>query len=349
MLVTCHTLIMSGFVRLLRAKWNPTTKITSKFNGKTVIVTGSNTGLGLQAARGFLELSASHVILAVRNTSKGDIARDQLEAQTGRTGAVSVHELDMNSFASVKSFVERVSQQFNQIDIVILNAGLHNREYIKSAEGWEETLQVNTLSTTLLALLLLPKLRSTRLEDPAALPHLVLVSSGLHAGVARSSLPSLPQNILSTLSTPPESAAGFNGGRQYAISKLFLMYAVKSLTSLATSPSGEPQVIVTSCCPGLCVSELGRQYNGWFEGWAKWAFYGLFARSTEDGSRALVDASTLGEKAQGAYLKNGQLRPPGELVISSEEQETQKQVWNEIIGVLKAEVPEIERLASTAE
>lgn len=340
---------MSGFVRLLRAKWNPTTKTASTFNGKTIIVTGSNTGLGFRAARGFLELSASHVILAVRNTSKGDIARGQLEAQTGSIGAISVYELDMNSFASVKRFAERVSQEFGKIDIVILNAGLRNREYVTSPEGWEETLQVNTLSTTLLALLLLPKLRSARLEDPAAIPHLVLVSSGLHAGLSQSSLPSPPHNILSTLSTPPEPAAAFNGGRQYAISKLFLMYAVKSLASLATSLSGEPQIIVTSCCPGLCVSELGRQYNGWFEGWAKWAFYGLFARSTEDGSRTLVNASTLGEEAQGAYLKDGQLRPPGELVVSSEGQEIRKQVWNEIIEVLKAEVPEVERLAFTAE
>lgn len=340
---------MSGFVRLLRAKWNPITTTNSTFSGKTVILTGSNTGLGFQAARGFLELSASHVILAVRNTSKGDIARDQLEAQTGRTGAVSVQELDMNSFASVKRFAERVSLQFKKIDIVLLNAGLHNREYVKSPEGWEETLQVNTLSTTLLALLLLPKLRSARLEDPAALPHLVLVSSGLHAGVTRTSLPSPPQNILSTLSTPPEPAVAFKGGRQYSISKLFLMYAVKSLASLAKSPGGEPQIIVTSCCPGLCVSELGRQYNGWFESWAKWAFYGLFARSTEEGSQTLVEASTLGAEAQGAYLKNGQVRPPGELVISSEGQDIQKEVWKEIIDVLKAKVPEVERLAVAEE
>ncbi len=348
MLVTEHTRIMSGLLKLLRSKWNPPAKTTSTFNGKTIVVTGSNTGLGLEAARSFLELSASHVILAVRNTAKGDIARDQIETQTGRIGDVSVFELDMNRFASVKSFAERVSQQFKKIDLVILNAGLHNREYITSPEGWEETLQVNTLSTTLLALLLLPKLRSARLENPASLPHLVLVSSGLHARVDRSSLPSPPKNILSALGTSPEPAIVFNGGRQYAISKLFLLYAANSLASLAMSPSGEPEVIVTSCCPGFCVSELGRQYNSWFEGWAKWAFYGLFARSTEDGSRTLVGASTLGEEAQGGYLVNGKLQTPGELVISAEGKEIQEQVWKEIVNVLKAKVPEVGRPAGSA-
>lgn len=332
----------------MRSKWNPPAKTTSTFNGKTVLISGSNTGLGLQAARSFLELCASHVILAVRSTSKGDVARQQLEAQTGRTGDVSVLELDMNSFASVKSFAERVSQQFRKIDIVILNAGLQNKKYVPSPEGWEETLQVNTLSTTLLALLLLPKLRSAGLEDPVSLPHLVLVSSGTHARVARSSLPGPPDDMLTALNTPPEPATAFNGGRQYAVSKLFLMYAVKSLASLATSSSGEPQVIVTSCCPGFCVSELARQYNSWLEGWAKWAFYGLFARSTEDGSQTLVSASTLGEEAQGGYLKDGQLKRPGELVVSPEGKKIQKQVWKEVIEILKTKVPEVESLAAAA-
>lgn len=168
---------MSRLLKLLRAKWNPPAKTTSTFEGKTVIITGANTGLGFQAAHSFLDLSAAHLVLAVRNTSKGDAARDQLEAQTGRSGAISVLELDMNSFASVKR------------------------------------LQVNILSTTLLALLLLPKLRSARLEYSASFPHLVLVSSGLHAGVARSSLPSPPENILSFLSTRPEPATTFSGPR----------------------------------------------------------------------------------------------------------------------------------------
>ena len=336
---------MSRLLKLLRAKWTPPAKTTSTFEGKTVIITGANTGLGFQAAHSFLELSAAHLVLAVRNTSKGDAARDQLEAQTGRSGAISVLELDMNSFASVKSFAERVSQQFKKIDIVVLNAGIHNKEYVSSPEGWEETLQVNILSTTLLALLLLPKLRSARLEYSASFPHLVLVSSGLHAGVARSSLPSPPENILSFLSTRPEPATTFSGPRQYAISKLLLMYAVKSLASLATSPGGEPQVIVTSCEPGFCVSDLARQYDSWFEGWAKWAFYGLFARSTEVGSRELVSASTLGEEAQGGCSKDGELRTPGDLVISPEGNEIQKQVWKEIVDVLKEKVPEVEGLA----
>ena len=127
MVVIYHIRMMSGLLKRLRSKWNPPPETTSTFDGKTIVVTDSNTRLGLGAARSFL--AGSHVILAVRNTSKRDVALDQLEAQTGRTGDISVLGLDLNSFASVKSIAEGVSQQFSKIDIVILNAGTHNREY----------------------------------------------------------------------------------------------------------------------------------------------------------------------------------------------------------------------------
>ena len=305
---------MSGFLRLLRSKWTPPAPITTSFANKTILITGSNTGLGLHAARQFLSLSASRVILAVRSTAKGEAARAQLEAQTGcGKDAIAVVSLDMNSYASITAFVREVEGV--HIDVAVLNAGLMNREYISSPEGWEETLQVNTLSTTLLTLLLLPKLRSAAaaakkvVAEPSSssLPHLVLVSSGTHTAVQRPWLPSSPSPLLPSLSSAPTPGTSFNGSRQYAISKLLLMYALKSLSALATLPGGEPQVLITSCCPGLCVSDLGRQYKSWYIKYLAWVFYALFARSTEEGSRTLVGAATLGEGAQGGYWKDNRL------------------------------------------
>ncbi|MCJ1457929.1 hypothetical protein MMC28_008298 [Mycoblastus sanguinarius] len=332
---------MSGLLRLLRSKWSPPAPTKASFAGKTVLITGSNTGLGFYAARAFLNLSASRVILAVRNTSKGEAARAQLEAQTGRNGVVSVLPLDMNSYTSIKAFVDRVDQDFNQIDVAVLNAGLFNVEHVSSPEGWEESLQVNTLSTTLLALLLLGKLRSVKLTNPSPLPHLVLVSSGSHTTVPRSSIPTPPDPVLSFVSTSP-----FNGSRQYAISKLLLMYTLKPLAAIATSSGGEPQVLVTSCCPGFCYSDLSRQYSSWYLRIFAWVFYSLFARSTEEGSRTIVSAATLGEEAQGGYWKNDQLMRPGEMVTSAEGKKIQEQVWKEIVDVLKTDVPEVEGLAA---
>ena len=101
---------MSGLLKLVRAKRNPPALPTTSFKNKTVLITGSNTGLGLAAAQHFLRLHATHIILAVRSLQKGEAAKDQLEQEFGKKGAVSVMHLDMNSFDSVKEFAEKVSE-----------------------------------------------------------------------------------------------------------------------------------------------------------------------------------------------------------------------------------------------
>lgn len=75
------------------------------------------------------------------------------------------------------------------------------------------------------------------------------------------------------------------------------MYMTHELAALATSLSGEVQVIVTSCCPGFGASDLGRQYDGWIER----NVLSLLARGTEAGSRTLVSATVLGPEAQGKW------------------------------------------------
>ena len=295
---------MAGFYRLLRAKWYPPAPPTTSFVDKTVLITGANTGLGFDAAKHFLNLGAAHLIIGVRSIDKGNAARNLLEqAFPLAKGNIDVLPLDMNSYDSVKSFASHVCSRYQALDVALLNAGISNRTYSVSPEGWEETLQVNTLSTSLLALLLLPKLRvSERDYGPT---HMVIVSSSLYSGIKREELSLEPRNVLKACS---DSANNFAGQRQYAKSKLFIMYAVKELAALATTSGGEPQVIVTSCCPGACVTNLGRQYNRWYERLAIWLFAPIFARSIEEGSRTLVSAAELGPEAQGGFWKNDELK-----------------------------------------
>ena len=297
---------MAGLLKLLRAKWSPPAVPTTSFAGKTVLITGSNTGLGLDAARGFLALSVSRIILAVRSLPKGQHAARLLETEFPNLekGTISVLPLDMNSYASIISFVERVNSEFDRLDVVVLNAAVVNRTYRASLEGWEETLQVNTISTALLALLLLPKLRAAK-KHSLDLAHLVIVSSGVHTRVMQSELPSSSKNILEACN---DNTGVYVSQRQYKTSKLLVMYVWKSLTHLATSPNGEPQVIVTACCPGFCISDLARQYDAWYERLFAWLFYTLFGRSQEEGSRTLVSAAGLGVEAHGGYWKDDQLQ-----------------------------------------
>src|SRR3569833_2986325 len=130
---------------------------THKFTGQTIIVTGSNTGMGLEAARHFVRLDASKVVLAVRSLSKGDAAKSSIESTTGRTGIVDVWELDLASFASVRAFADRV-MTLERLDVVVANAGVYLFDFTL-AEGCETTITVNVISTMMMALMFLSFLR----------------------------------------------------------------------------------------------------------------------------------------------------------------------------------------------
>lgn len=109
---------------------------THDFTGQTVIVTGSNTGLGLEAARHFSRLNAELIILAVRNCSKGDKAKESILATNKRpTSSIEVWELDMQSFDSIKAFAQRAST-LARIDAVMENAGIMASEF-ELVSGYE--------------------------------------------------------------------------------------------------------------------------------------------------------------------------------------------------------------------
>ena len=272
-------------------------------------MTGSNTGLGYEAARIYLEQGASRVILGVRTVSKGEAAAEQLAKDTRRKGIVTVLRLDMDSFDSAREFARSVETSFGHVDIVVLNAALENREYKLTSSGWEETIFVNLLSTTLVALLLLPCLLKARKVNPQSLPHLVFVGSGGHANVPRSALPDPPVDILKQLSAAPKGDEAYAGLDQYSTSKLLLCYAVREIAKLATTDAGTVAVSVMSCCPGFCTSNIGRDYGEWYIQWALWVFESLCARSSEEGSRTMVSASLLGEEAQGKFWTHDKLAP----------------------------------------
>lgn len=118
---------------------------TQEFPGRTVIVTGANVGLGLEAARHFCRLGAAKVILAVRNTAAGEIAIESIEKSTDRRGICEVWELDLASYTSVQAFAAQASRQLSRIDILVANAGIATTQYTV-AEGHERSLTVNVIS-----------------------------------------------------------------------------------------------------------------------------------------------------------------------------------------------------------
>ena len=117
------------------------------FAGRTVIVTGANSGLGAVTARELARVGAQ-VILAVRNTGKGEAAAREM------TGDVEVRRLDLQDLASVRQFADGV----DTVDVLINNAGVMAVPHSVTADGFETQIGTNHLGHFALANLLLPKL-----------------------------------------------------------------------------------------------------------------------------------------------------------------------------------------------
>lgn len=147
-----------GFLYRQLFVWLPTP--TFDFTGQTIIITGSNTGLGREAARHFVRLNAAKVILAVRTVEKGDQAAVDILESTKRTSScIEVWQLNLSSSASVKAFAARAAG-LDRLDAVVLNAGILTTQFTL-VEGEESSIVVNVVHNTLLALSLLPKLRES--------------------------------------------------------------------------------------------------------------------------------------------------------------------------------------------
>ncbi|KAI9697179.1 MAG: hypothetical protein M1836_004743 [Candelina mexicana] len=325
---------MVSLIGFVKDKWNPPAIPTDDFSEQTIIVTGANVGLGYEAALKFVSMGAATVILAVRSLNKGNAAKARIEEDTKRQKVVQVWLLDMDSYASVKAFAQRVDKELDRVDAAVLNAGLVMRNFKLSPEGWEETLQVNVLSTALLGILLLPKLKASKKDMRT--PRLVIVGSGNHASVDLGKKKTAT-NILQAFNI----SENYDTSRMYNTSKLFAMYAANELAERTLDADGAPQVIVLSCCPGACRSELARPFDGTFERVGLNAFYGLFARTTEEGSRTYVSAVLQGKEAHGKYWKNDQITTPGPLISTDEGKAIQKRVWGEIVQELDKEVPRV--------
>src|SRR5262245_41153490 len=124
--------------------------------GKTVVVTGGNSGIGFEAARVFAEKRA-HVVLACRDPGKAGAAADAIRAE--HTGAsLETMALDLASLASVRHFASDFSARHPRLDILCNNAGVMAIPYRKTAEGFEMQLGTNHLGHFAVTGLLLDRL-----------------------------------------------------------------------------------------------------------------------------------------------------------------------------------------------
>lgn len=109
---------------------------------------------------------------------KGEAAKQDIESSTARKGVAEVWPVDLTSFDSVKEFCRR-ARELERLDVLVLNAGVAIPEFVAADEGYETQIAVNVISTFLMALELLPKMRETAARFNIV-PHVVCVSSDGH-------------------------------------------------------------------------------------------------------------------------------------------------------------------------
>ena len=134
----------------------------AKLTGKTVIITGANTGIGKETAIDLAKRKA-HVVMACRSVERGQKAAAEVRKASG-SSSVEFRHLDLSSFSSVRQFAEEVLRDFPQIDVLINNAGIMRCPKWKTVDGFEMQFGVNHLGHFLLTNLLLERIK----EAPAA-------------------------------------------------------------------------------------------------------------------------------------------------------------------------------------
>ncbi|SFS67799.1 oxidoreductase [Halostagnicola kamekurae] len=150
-------------------------------SGRTVVVTGANSGIGFEATRVLADRGAT-VVMACRSVDRGESAAEEIRTENGPDleGELVVAELDLADLESVRSFPERFDEAVNrdgdssetEIDVLVNNAGVMAIPRRETAQGFEMQFGVNHLGHFGLTAVLFDRLASD--------VRVVTVSSGLH-------------------------------------------------------------------------------------------------------------------------------------------------------------------------
>ncbi|KAF2096425.1 NAD(P)-binding protein [Rhizodiscina lignyota] len=297
-------------------QWPPS---DTNLEGKVAIVTGSTGGLGLEASRQLLSFGLSGLIMAVRSTTKGEEAAAKFRAQYPRAN-IQVWPLEMESYDSIQAIVRRAETELPRLDIAILNAAMQTATFsIVRSTGHEKYIQVNYLSTMLLAILLLPVLKA---KSPPGMPgRLTIVSSGTARGATITELKDAP-----ILPAFDGKSRPWNPFSRYAISKLLAHLFVIDLVRYVSADD----VIVNLVDPGL-VKNTDLQRGAPLPLAA--FFYCLktiFGRRLPVGASTYVDAAVVkGKETHGCYVADWKISSFAAFVYTSDGEAIREQLWKE--------------------
>lgn len=207
-----------------------------KAEGKVVLITGANTGIGKETAKELAKRGA-HVYMACRSLKRCEEARDEILLES-KNPNVHCRECDLASFESIKKFAKSFKEEEKKLDILINNGGVMRCPRMFTKEGIELQIGVNHFGHFLLTTLLLDTLKK------AAPSRVVVVSSLAHTRGQ------LKVNDLN-------SDKSYDSGEAYNQSKLANILFTRSLSQRLQGTG----VTVNALHPGVVSTELGRHMS----------------------------------------------------------------------------------------
>ncbi len=279
--------------------------------GRVAVVTGSNTGLGLETAQA-LAGAGAEVVMAVRNLDKGHAAKATiLDAHPGAT--IHLQSLDLSSLDSIGSASDEILERHDRLDLLINNAGVMYTEWQTTSDGFEFQMGVNHLGHFALTLELLERLMST---DGS---RVVNVSSVGHKFKSKLD----PATMM--------SAESYDRIAAYGRSKLANLLFTYELQRRLTTAASTTAAMVAH--PGISKTELGRNAPRSVQFMER--FSGLFVQSAAKGALPQLRAATDPGATGGQYYgPDGFMEGRGNPVIvtssdRSLDEDLQRSLWTE--------------------
>ena len=238
------------------SKWTP--KDLPSQSGRTVVITGANSGIGLAAARE-LGRAGAHVVLAVRDEARGAAAAKSIP------GSTEVRRLDLADLSSVHAFADGVD---GDIDVLINNAGVMAIPESRTADGFEMQIGTNHLGHCALANLLLPRIRD----------RVVVVASGAH------------RMAKMRLDDRNWEQGGYKSRRAYGQSKLANLLITSELQRHLAEAGSDVRAVAAH--PGYAATNLQSHTGNVFQHVGMWVGNKLIAQSDEQGAWPTLYAAT---------------------------------------------------------